>query len=96
MMRLRDEVLNGDPMRPVIVAFYCKSGKHRSVGLAWTLNKILLRQEPAWNVELWHTMREYWHLGSCRECAECARETPSKLALLAEIRPGSGLPPGPP
>ena len=45
-------------------------------------------REHDWNVELWHTMREYWHLGSCRECAECATDTPSKLALLAEIRPG--------
>ena len=35
VMRLRDELLSSDRMRPVIVAFFCKSGKHRSVGLAW-------------------------------------------------------------
>ena len=86
MMRLHAE-LRRDPMRPLIVAFYCKVGKHRSVALAWTLTNIS-RRDPALNVELWHTMREYWHLGSCRECAECATDTPSKLALLAEIRPG--------
>ena len=93
MTRLRDELLSNDRMRPVIVAFYCKSGKHRSVGLAWTLTKIL--REHDWNVELWQTMREYWQFGSCCECAECATDTPSKLALLAEVRPESGLLPKP-
>ena len=83
---LRDALLRTDPAHPAIVAFYCKSGKHRSVGLAWALTKFL-RQEPSWNVELWHTMREYWHLGSCRECAECATDTPEKLALLEAVRP---------
>ena len=47
------------------------------------------------NVELWHTMREYWHLGSCGECVECATDTPSKLALLREVRPEPGLLPEP-
>ena len=92
MRRLRDELLSRiSPMRPASAAFYCKSGKHRSVGLAWTLTKIL--REHDWNVELWHTMREYWQFGSCCECAECATDTPSKLALLAEGRPESGLMP---
>ena len=85
--RLRIELRRSDPMRPVYVAFYCKVGKHRSVALAWTLTNIL-RQEPALNVELWHTMREYWNFGSCRECAECATDSREKLALLANIRPG--------
>ena len=89
MMRLRDELLSNDTMRPLIVAFYCKSGKHRSVGLAWALTQIL-RREHDWNVELWHTMREYWHIGPCRECDECATDTPEKLALLASC-PGLGL-----
>ena len=89
VMRLRDELLSSDRMRPVIIAFYCKSGKHRSVGLAWTLTKIL--REHDWNVDLWHAMREYWSFDSCKECAECATDTPTKLALLAEVRPRSEL-----
>ena len=84
MARLRDELLSSDRMRPVIVDFYCKSGKHRSVGLAWTLTKILREHQ---NVELWHTMRGYWQLGCCYECDECATATPEKLALLEEVCP---------
>ena len=91
---LGDALSRADTAHPVIVAFYCKSGKHRSVGLAWALTKIL--RERDWNVELRHTMREYWHIGSCRECAECARDTDEKLALLDDIRPQPGLlPDGP-
>ena len=82
---MRSELPGNDTMRPLIVAFYCKSGKHRSVGLAWALTQIL-RREHDWNVELCHTMREYWHIGSCRECAARTTDTPEKLALL-EDRP---------
>ena len=91
---LSDALSRADPASPVVVAFYCKSGKHRSVGLAWALTKIL--RERDWNVELRRTMREYWHIGSCRECAERARDTDEKLALLDDIRPQPGsLPDGP-
>ena len=72
-------------MCPIIVAFFCRSGKHRSVGLAWTLTKI--PREHDWNVELWHAMRGYWQFGCCCECDECATDTPEKLALLEGVRP---------
>ena len=91
---LSDALSRAAPTSPVVVAFYCKSGKHRSVGLAWALTKIL--RERDWGVELRHTMREYWHIGSCRECAECARDSDEKLALLNAIRPQIGLLPAGP
>ena len=89
LRRVCDELNSSNRMRPVIVAFYCKSGKHRSVGLAWILTQIL--REHDWNVELWHMMREYWHLGSCNECIECATDTEAKRALLREVRPQAEL-----
>ena len=90
MWRLSDALHNTDHAHPVAVAFYCKSGKHRSVGLAWALTKIL--RERYWDVGLRHTMREYWHLGSCRERGACARDTNDKPALLESFRPQIGLP----
>ena len=92
--RLPDALLDRDHSRPADVAFYCKSGKHRSVGLAWALTHML--RELGWNVDLWHSMREYWHIGSCRECPQCAADNPSKLALLANVRRASRLLPKPP
>ena len=56
MWRFRDALNTTDPSHPIIVAFYCKSGKHRSVGLAWALTTLL--RERGWVVELRHTMRE--------------------------------------
>ena len=50
------------------------------------MTKIL--REHDWNVELWHTMRGYWHLGCCCECAE--PDTPEKMAFLEEVRPERG------
>ena len=86
MASLKDELLSReDRKRPIIVAFYCKSGKHRSVGLAWTLTKIL--RSKGWNVDLWHTMQHYWAFDTCRECAMCANDTPEKLGLLFQVNP---------
>ena len=56
MWRFCDTLRTTDPAHPIIVAFYCKSGKHRSVGLAWALTTLL--RERGWVVELRHTMRE--------------------------------------
>ena len=69
---------------PVNVLFYCKSGKHRSVALAWLLTQYL--RKPNYSVDWRRSMREYWHIGSCRrESYLCARGSPDKLRLVQTL-----------
>ena len=68
---------------PIDVVFYFKSGKRRSVGLAWLLTQYLRKLN--YSADLWHAMREYWHIGSCRECALCALDSPEKQRLVQKL-----------
>ena len=65
---------------PIVLCFYCKSGKHRSVALA-ALMYFLAHSFPRMNtpkfekVRLWHAMRGYWDAPSCcNECVECSMD----------------------
>ena len=56
MQNLQAELAVEHSQRPLDIVFFCKSGKHRSVGLAWVLSKTLI--PLGYNTELWHAMRE--------------------------------------
>ena len=66
-----------------IVVFYCKSGKRLSVALAWPLTQHL--RQLNYSVDLWHSMREYWHIGSCRECDQCNTDSIDAFKAGANI-----------
>ena len=68
---------------PINVVLYCKSGRHWSVALAWLLTQYLRKLN--YNFDLWHSMREYWHIGSCRACDLCDRGLPGKLRLVQTL-----------
>ena len=53
------------------------------MALAWWLTQYLRKLNCS--VDLWHSMREYWHIGSCRECDLCARDSPDKLRLVQTL-----------
>ena len=77
--KLRQELANAAASSvPINVA--CK---RRSVSLARLLTQYLRKLN--YSVDLWHSMREYWHIGSCRECDLCARGSPDKLRLVQTL-----------
>ena len=80
--KLREKLATASSV-PINVVFYCKSGKHRPVALAWLLTQYL--RTLNYSVDLWRSMREYWHIGSCRECDLCARGSPDKLRLVQTL-----------
>ena len=59
---------------PIVLCFYCKSGKHRSVALAALMYHLARKSPPKFEkVRLWHAMRGYWEApGCCNECADCS------------------------
>ena len=65
------------------MCFTAKSGKRRSVALAWLLTQYL--RQLNYSVHLWHPMREYWHIGSCRECDQCSKDPIDKLKLAQTL-----------
>ncbi len=84
---------------PATVVFFCKKGRHRSVGMAWLTAQLLLAQ--GYNVVLRHTMRDFWALGTCNECRACASSAASKMQIYNRARgllPHAFIPPrvGPP
>uniref|UniRef100_A0A7S4SS05 RapZ C-terminal domain-containing protein n=1 Tax=Alexandrium monilatum TaxID=311494 RepID=A0A7S4SS05_9DINO len=65
------------------VAFYCKSGKHRSVACAWFLQHFC--KHEGWDCEVRHLCQSSWHRtcrGMCEECREpSTRSDQRELAL---------------
>jgi hypothetical protein len=53
------------------------------VALAWLLTQYLRHLNDS--VDLWHSMREYWHIGSCRECDQCNKDSIDKLKLVQTL-----------
>ena len=76
MLQVRAAVIEEDPAQPLTIVLYCKSGKHRSVALAWLTYCALLQLN--YKAELWHAMRGYWELGSCNECQHCRQNDDQK------------------
>ena len=53
------------------------------MALAWLLTQYLWQLNDI--VDLWHPMREYWHIGSCRECDQCSRDSNEKFKLVQTL-----------
>ena len=68
---------------PINVVLYCKWGKRRSVALARLLTQYLHKLN--YSVDLWHSMREYWRIGSCRERDLCCRGSPDNLRFVQTL-----------
>ena len=71
------------------MCFTAKSGKRRSVALAWLLTQYLRQRN--YSADLWHPMREYWHIGSCRECVQCNKDSIEKFKLVQTLLDGIEL-----
>ena len=53
------------------------------MALVWLLTQYLRKLN--YTVDLWHSMRESWRIGACRECDLCAWESPDKLRLVQTL-----------
>ena len=71
---------NMETRQQLVVVMYCRKGRHRSVSIACLLHQPLAR--ATWDSRLWHSMRDFWDLGTCGKCPECAPVTPEKLMIL--------------
>ena len=56
------------------VVFYCKKGRHRSVGLAY-LAAIALSVLTNWGADTLHLADHAWQFDTCNNCHSCARPT---------------------
>ncbi|MCP4243295.1 MAG: hypothetical protein GY772_22285 [bacterium] len=64
----------------LVVAFFCRKGRHRSVACAWLAEQLFIERRCV--VEVWHAMRDFWQLGTCNECRACAAGGPAKQAAF--------------
>ena len=96
LARRQSNHVTSDELLDMVVALYCKSGKHRSVAVATCLEHILLTEEK-FEAEVKHLSERGWGFRICRgTCAECRsdsdEEKQSALRRAAEIWATRGRP----
>ena len=71
--------------RLVRVVFYCKKGRHRSVGLAY-LAAVALSELSSWAADTVHLANHAWPFDTCNNCGECARPRGQVAQALREAK----------
>ena len=70
------------PSEPCIptFCFFCRKGRHRSVGIATIFANFLA--DSGWRVDVAHLMQSYWRLETCGECEECRSRDDEKMRII--------------
>jgi len=72
--------------RVVHVLSFCKSGRHRSVGIASLIWEVA-RETTSWELQMDHLSSSEWWQGTCNNCRECKSKHDSRkdVALAAAL-----------
>ena len=77
-------------LRPVNIAFFCRAGEKRSVGIAWMLSAAL-RQHLGWieAAPVRHLCDRLWTRKTCAgwQCHECDLQSPWHAELIQRLAP---------
>lgn len=74
----------------VHVLSFCKSGRHRSVGIASLIWEVA-RETTRWELQMDHLSSSEWWQGTCNNCPECkSRQDSRKGVVLAAALAAAG------
>ena len=87
-------MLQERPAVPIIIAPFCKKGRHRSVAFALLLEACLYGSSTLQVEAVLHSERATWFMGTCDECRECRafsehREEAKRFARQMWLEPAN-------